>query len=56
MVHTRQDGGCVHHQTRNSELRVCLSSVEHGGWVVGDLRGTLDIDPNPNRILPLDQV
>ena len=36
-----------------SELRVHLSSAEHGGWVVGDLRGTLDIDPNPNGILLL---
>ena len=39
--------------TWSLELRVCLSSVEHGGWVAGDLRGTLDIDPNPNGILPL---
>ena len=36
-----------------SELRVHLSGAEHGGWVVGDLRGTLDIDPNPNGILLL---
>ena len=42
--------------TQNSELGVHLGSVEHGRWVAGDLRGTLDIDPNPNRILPLDQV
>ena len=30
-----------------------LGSAEHGGRVAGDLRGTLDINPNPNRILPL---
>ena len=53
MVCTRRDGGCAHHQTQNSELGVCLSSAEHGGWAVGDLWGTLDIDPNPNRILLL---
>ena len=40
-------------RTQNLELRVCLSSAEHGGQVAGDLRGTLDIDPNPNGILPL---
>ena len=53
MVRTRRDSGCVHHWTQNSELGVHLSSAEHGGWVAGDLQGTLDIDPNPNRILPL---
>ena len=41
--------------TRNSELRVRLGSAEHSGQVVGDLRGTLDIDPNPNGILLLQQ-
>ena len=35
------------------ELGVPLGSVEHGGWVAGDLRDTLDVDPNPNGILPL---
>ena len=39
--------------TRSSGLGVPLSSVEHGGRVAGDLRGTLDIDPNPNGILLL---
>ena len=39
--------------TRNSELGVPLGSAEHGGRVAGDLRGTLDVDPNPNGILPL---
>ena len=50
---TNADGGCAHHWTRNSELGVRLGSAEHGGWVAGDLRGTLDIDPNPNGILLL---
>ena len=53
MVHTRWDGGCAHHRTQNSELRVHLGNAEHGGQVAGDLWGTLDIDPNPNGILPL---
>ena len=39
--------------TQNSELRVPLGSAEHGGQVARGLRGTLDIDPNPNGILPL---
>ena len=39
--------------TRSSGLGVPLGSVEHGGRVVGDLQGTLDVDPNPNRILLL---
>ena len=43
----------MHRWTRNSELGVPLGSVEHGGRVAGDLRDTLDIDPNPNGILPL---
>ena len=53
MVHTRWDGGYAHCWTQNSELGVPLGSVEHGGQVVGDLQGTLDINPNPNRILLL---
>ena len=40
-------------RTWNSELGVRLGSAEHGRQVVGDLRGTLDINPNPNGILPL---
>ena len=62
MVRTRQDGGCAHRQTRNSELGtrslglgVPLGSAEHGGRVAGDLRDTLDVDPNPNGILPLQR-
>ena len=39
--------------TRSSGLGVPLGSAEHGGRVAGDLWGTLDVDPNPNRILPL---
>ena len=39
--------------TRSSGLGVPLGSAEHGGWVARGLRGTLDIDPNPNGILPL---
>ena len=46
--------------TRNSELGtpssglgIPLGSAEHGGRVAGDLRGTLNVDPNPNGILPL---
>ena len=39
--------------TWSSGLGVPLGSVEHGGRVVGDLRDTLDVDPNPNGILPL---
>ena len=53
---TNVDGSFVHHQTQNSELRVRLGSAEHGGWVVGDLWGTLDINPNPNGILPLQHM
>ena len=34
-------------------LGVPLGSAEHGGRVARGLRGTLDVDPNPNRILPL---
>ena len=41
--------------TRSSGLGVPLGSAEHGGWVAGDLRGTLDVDPNPNGILPLQR-
>ena len=40
-------------RTQSSGLGVPLGSAEHGGQVAGDLRGTLDVDPNPNRILPL---
>ena len=36
-------------------LGVPLGSAEHSGWVAGDLRGTLDVDPNPNGILPLQR-
>ena len=43
----------MHHRNRNLEFRIPLSSAEHGGRVAGDLRGTLDVDPNPNGILPL---
>ena len=39
--------------TRSLGLGVPLGSAEHGRWVAGDLWGTLDVDPNPNRILPL---
>ena len=39
--------------TRSSGLGVPLGSVEHGGRVARGLRGTLDIDPIPNGILPL---
>ena len=42
-------------RTRSSGLRVPLGSAEHGGWVAGGLWGTLDIDPNPNGILPLQR-
>ena len=38
--------------TRSSGLGVPLGSVEHGRWVAGDLWATLDVDPNPNGILP----
>ena len=48
--------------TRNSELGtpslglgVPLGSAEHGGRVARGLRGTLDIDPNPNGIVPLQR-
>ena len=53
MVHTRQDSGCVHCRTQNSELRVHIGNAEHGGQVAGDLQATLDVNPNPNGILPL---
>ena len=56
MVRTRRDGGCAHCRTRNSELGVPLGSAEHGGRVARGLRGTLDVDPNPNGILPLHWV
>ena len=56
MVRTRRDGGCAHRRTRNSELGVPLGSAEHGGQVARGLRGTLDIDPNPNGILPLQRL
>ena len=39
--------------TPSSGLGVPLGSAEHGGWVARGLRGTLDIDPNPNGIVPL---
>ena len=42
--------------TRSSGLGVPLSSAEHGGRVARGLRGTLDIDPNPNGILPLHRI
>ena len=41
--------------TRSSGLGVPLGSAEHGGRVAGDLQGTLDIDPNPNGIVPLQR-
>ena len=53
MVRTRRDGGCAHRRTRNSELGVPLGSAEHGGQVARDLRDTLNVDPNPNGIVPL---
>ena len=37
-------------------LGVPLGNAEHSGRVVGDLRGTLDVNPNPNGILPLHHV
>ena len=46
--------------TRNSELGtpssglgVPLGSAEHGGQVARGLRDTLNVDPNPNGIVPL---
>ena len=39
--------------TRSSGLGVPLGNAEHGRQVVGDMRGTLDVDPNLNGILPL---
>ena len=39
--------------TRSSGLAVPLGGAEHGGRVAGGLRDTLDVDPNPNGILPL---
>ena len=41
--------------TRSSGLGGPLGSVEHGGRVAGDLWGTLDINPNPNGIVPLQR-
>ena len=41
--------------TRSSGLGVPLGSAEHGRWVARGLRGTLDIDPNPNGIVPLQR-
>ena len=43
-------------RTRSSGLGVPLGSAEHGGRVAGDLQDTLDVDPNPNGILPLHRV
>ena len=42
--------------TRSSGLGVPLGSAEHGGLVAGDLRDTLNVDPNPNGIVPLHRV
>ena len=39
--------------TRSSGLGVPLGSAEHGGRVARGLRGTLNVDPNPNGIVPL---
>ena len=39
--------------TRSSGLGVPLGNAEHGRRVAGDMRGTLDVDPNLNGILPL---
>ena len=39
--------------TPSSELGVPLGNAEHGGRVAGDLRDTLNVDPNPNGIVPL---
>ena len=41
--------------TRSSGLGVPLGSAEHGRRVARGLRGTLDIDPNPNGIVPLQR-
>ena len=41
--------------TRSSGLGVPLGSAEHGGWVARGLRDTLNVDPNPNRIVPLQR-
>ena len=41
--------------TPSSELGVPLGNAEHGGRVAGDLRDTLNVDPNPNGIVPLQR-
>ena len=41
--------------TPSSELGVPLGNAEHGGRVAGDLRDTLNVDPNPNGIDPLQR-
>ena len=41
--------------TPSSGLGVPLGSAEHGGRVAGDLRDTLNVDPNPNGIVPLQR-
>ena len=38
---------------RTVGLGVPLGSAEHGGRVAGDLWDTLNVDPNPNGIVPL---
>ena len=50
----------MHRRTRNSELGtrssglgVPLGSAEHGGRVARGLQDTLNVDPNPNGIVPL---
>ena len=42
--------------TPSSELGVPLGNAEHGGRVAGDLRDTLNVDPNPNGIVPLQRL
>ena len=37
-------------------LGVPLGSAEHGGRVARGLQGTLDVDPNPNGIVPLHRL
>ena len=39
--------------TPSSGLGVPLGSAEHGGRVAEDLRDTLNVNPNPNGIVPL---
>ena len=39
--------------TRSSGLGVPLGSAEHGGQVARGLQNTLNVDPNPNGIVPL---